>query len=318
MLMKCCGCAGIFPIKMRMWISNASSTTGCCQVLHLLWFYTFQLKYLVSYVLCILCLCFYVIFCISIGVWLLFWSAIFSAISISTTFCPLLMTSHSAEQRTILQSGVCQWYKAWSKQTALVTISDLIYAGDWTGRVQVCMCFTKCEVGHSRLVGSAAKDKCNLKWDLYSCIQVAFCHPVTKVSGVTCPFLQCWCCKWSCSRLCIKPHYRYSLTILSSVAEEWGALSLYLVNAYVLQKIFLSYLYPHVFHSSCIIHRWRICISLKLKVPRAHCNDERNGGRRSWLGLVFFWPSTFADSFIVQKSLNEEAAELVPVEYFRL
>lgn len=167
-----------------------------------------------------------------------------------------------------------------------------------------CMCFPKCEVGHSRLVGSAAKDKCNLKWDLYPCIQVAFCHPVTKVSEVTCPFLQCWCCKWSCLRLYIKPHYRYSLAILSSVAEEWGALSLYLVNPYVLQKIFLSYLYPHVFRSSCIIHCWRICISLKLKVPRVHCNDERNGGRSSWLGLFFFWPSTFANSFIVQKSLN--------------
>lgn len=137
MLVKCCGCAGIFMIKMRMWISNGSSTIGCCRVLHLLWFYTFQLKYLVSYVLCILCLCFYVIFCPSVGVWLLFWSAIFSTISISTTSCPLLVTLRSAEQKTILQSGVCQWYKAWSKQTAPVTISDLIYVGYWTGRVQV-------------------------------------------------------------------------------------------------------------------------------------------------------------------------------------
>lgn len=88
-----------------------------------------------------------------------------------------------------------------------------------------CMRFTRCEVGHSRLVGSAAKDKCNLKWDLYPCIQVVFCHPVTKGSGVTCPFLQCWCCKWSCLRLCIKPHYRYNLTILSSAAEVKSAVS---------------------------------------------------------------------------------------------
>lgn len=88
-----------------------------------------------------------------------------------------------------------------------------------------CVCFTKAEVGHSRLAESAAKDKCNLQWDLYPCIQVAFRHPVTKGSEVMCPFLQSWCCKWSCLRLYIKPHYRYNLTILSSIAEAKSTVS---------------------------------------------------------------------------------------------
>lgn len=133
---------------------------------------------------------------------------------------------------------------------------------------------------------SAVKDKCNTEWDLYPCIQVAFYHPVTTGWEAMCPFLWCWYFKWSCLRLCIIPHYRYNLPILSSVAEQWRALSL--VILYVLQEFFLSYLCPHVSPSSCIIHYWRICISLTLKVPRVCCNDERNGGRRSWMGLGFF------------------------------
>lgn len=178
---------------------------------------------------------------------LLFLSEIYSAISIAIISCPLLVTLHCAEQRTVLQSGVCQWQTAWWKQPQWRLVTWFMLCIEQAG--YKCSCVTKCEVGHSRLVGSAAKDKCNPKWDLYPCIQVAFCHPVTKGSEVTCHFLQCWSCKWSCLRLYIKPHYRYDLTILSSVAEEWRALSLYLVTPYVLQKIFLSYLYPHVFYA---------------------------------------------------------------------
>lgn len=38
---------------------------------------------------------------------------------------------------------------------------------------------------------SAVKDKGNIEWDLYPCIQVAFYHPVTKGWEAMCPFL--WC-----------------------------------------------------------------------------------------------------------------------------
>lgn len=76
---------------------------------------------------------------------LLFLSEIYSAISIPITSCPLLVTLHYAEQRTVLQSGVCQWQMAWWKQPQWRLVTWFMSCIEQAG--YKCPCVTKCEVG---------------------------------------------------------------------------------------------------------------------------------------------------------------------------
>lgn len=175
-----------------------------------------------------LCWCFYGISCGSVGIWPSFWSEIHPVISVLTAPCPLLVTLHRARNSFAIWCRPVVRSPCRNKQLHWQLVTSFMLGIEQAG--YKCVCFTKAEVGHSRLAESAAKDKRNLQWDLYPwdlypCIQVAFRHPVTKGSEVMCPFLQSWCCKWSCLRLYIKPHYRYNLTILSSIAEAKSTVS---------------------------------------------------------------------------------------------
>lgn len=133
MLVKCCGCARLFTVKMRMCITTTSSTVVCYQLPHLHGFLSLQLTCFVSYPLLALSWCFYGIFCNSVGVWPSFWFEIDSATSVPTTSISLLVTLLCRAKNN---------FAVWCRpevQTAPVAISDLIYVGYWTGRVRVCV-----------------------------------------------------------------------------------------------------------------------------------------------------------------------------------